>query len=68
MLLKIKKIRMSKGIEQVKLAHAAGITPSTLSAIETGKVSNPETETLRKIAVALGVSIGDLFASDEASE
>jgi transcriptional regulator with XRE-family HTH domain len=49
---------------QEDLAHEAGISTSTLSRIERG-LHQPSLPTLRKIAVALGVSLADLIAASE---
>jgi len=40
---------------QVRLAEEAGISPTTVSGIENGRISRPDFGTLRKLAVALGV-------------
>jgi transcriptional regulator with XRE-family HTH domain len=44
---------------QEDLAHEAGISTSTLSRVERG-LHQPSLPTLRKLAVALGVSLADL--------
>jgi transcriptional regulator with XRE-family HTH domain len=49
---------------QEDLAHEAGISTSTLSRIERG-LHQPSLPTLRKIAVALGVSLADLIDASE---
>jgi transcriptional regulator with XRE-family HTH domain len=55
----IRKLRLKGGATQKTLAGNAGITIATLSQIERGE-SNPTWDTLKKIASALGVSMGDL--------
>ena len=40
---------------QLRLAEEAGISPTTVSGIESGRISRPHFGTLRKLAVALGV-------------
>ena len=40
---------------QVRLAEEAGISPTTVSGIENGRISRPHFGTLRKLAGALGV-------------
>ena len=40
---------------QVRLAREAGISPTTVSGIESGRISRPHFGTLRKLAGALGV-------------
>jgi transcriptional regulator with XRE-family HTH domain len=49
----IKEIRKSKGMNQIDLANAAGITQAALSGIENGK--RPGIETLKKICETLKV-------------
>jgi transcriptional regulator with XRE-family HTH domain len=48
--------RVSQGLSQAQIARAAGITPTALSRIETGKAS-PTLRTLDLIAAALGHSL-----------
>jgi transcriptional regulator with XRE-family HTH domain len=57
----IREFRTKRGISQEDLAHEAGVTTSTLSSIERGR-SNPTWATVKGIAAALGVSMGDLAA------
>jgi transcriptional regulator with XRE-family HTH domain len=61
----IRRLREGKGWNQAELAVYAGIGPSGVSQIETGK-RNPSAATLQKIAEALGVEISDLFPNVEA--
>lgn len=58
----IKLLRGDRPQEDV--AHAAGISTSTLSRIERG-LHQPSLPTLRKIAAALGVSLTDLIDAAE---
>jgi len=46
---------------QVRLAEEAGISPTTVSGIENGRISRPHFGTLRKLAVALGVEPEELL-------
>src|SRR5215218_3000405 len=46
---------------QVRLAEEAGISPTTVSGIESGRISRPHFGTLRKLAVALGVEPEELL-------
>lgn len=57
----IRALRSKIGISQEDLAHQAGVTTSTLSSIERGR-SNPTWATIKGIAAALGVSMGQLAA------
>lgn len=46
---------------QVRLAEEAGISPTTVSGIENGRISRPHFGTVRKLAVALKVDPDDLL-------
>jgi transcriptional regulator with XRE-family HTH domain len=46
---------------QVRLAGEAGVSPTTVSGIENGRISRPHFGTVRKLAVALGVEPEDLL-------
>ncbi len=55
----LKRLREDRGITQEQLAFDAGITVSALSRIERG-LNSPGWTTVRRIADALGVSLGEL--------
>lgn len=55
----IRQLREKQGLTQEAVAHDAGITTATLGVIERGH-SNPTWATLKGIAAALGISMGDL--------
>jgi len=55
----IRQLREKRGTTQEDLAHEADITTGTLSLIERGH-ANPTWGTLKGIAAALGVSMGEL--------
>lgn len=59
---KIKKARKEKILTQEELAIKAGVTYTTLSKIESGQVTNPTINTLKKIADALKVSVDDIIS------
>ncbi len=59
---RIRALREAKGIAQEVFAYEAGIDRSYYGAIERGKYS-PTAINLAKIAVALGVEVGELFPS-----
>ena len=46
---------------QVRLAEEAGVSPTTVSGIENGRISRPHFGTLRKLAAALGVEPENLL-------
>lgn len=57
---KIKKIRESKDLTQEMLAEQAHLSWSFISRIERGK-SHPRPASLKRIADALGVQVGDFY-------
>lgn len=63
----IRALREKRGLSQEGLAPQAGITPGTLSLIERGE-ANPTWGTIKGIAAALGVSIGELAKLSEKFE
>ena len=65
--LAIRELRENAGISQEDLAHAAGVTTGTISAIERGR-SNPTWATAKAIAAALDVSLTELASRSEKLE
>jgi transcriptional regulator with XRE-family HTH domain len=57
---RIKALRAERQLQQRQLAEKAGLTPSMLSQIESGRLT-PSLHTLGKLAGALGVPIASLF-------
>jgi len=57
----IRQLREKRGATQEALAYEAGVTVGTLSLIERGK-SNPAWGSVKGIAKALGISLGELAA------
>lgn len=57
----IKRYRKEKGLSQRALVRASDVTYSELSKIEAGYIQNPGVITVKKIAMALGVSVDDLL-------
>src|SRR5215216_1482775 len=47
---------------QVRLAEEAGVSPTTVSGIESGRITRPHFGTLRKLARALGVEAEELVS------
>jgi Zn-dependent peptidase ImmA (M78 family)/transcriptional regulator with XRE-family HTH domain len=56
----IKAYRNQKGLSQSELANDTGLSESTIKKIESG-VTSPRVNTLRYIALALGVRLSDLL-------
>ncbi len=59
---RIKSLRAERQLQQRQLAEKAGLTPSLLSQIESGRLT-PSLPTLGKLAGALGMPIASLFES-----
>ena len=57
----IKRYRLQKGISQDKLSKLADVAFHTVVKIESGNTPNPTIDTVKKIAVALGVNINELI-------
>ena len=57
---RIKALRSERALQQRQLAEKAGLTPSMVSQIESGRLT-PSLNTLGKIAGALSVPIASLF-------
>ena len=57
----VRQLREKRGATQETVARDAGITTATLSLVERGQ-ANPTWDTLKKIATALGSSMGELGA------
>jgi transcriptional regulator with XRE-family HTH domain len=53
---RIKALRLERDLQQRQLAEKAGLTPSMISQIESGRLT-PSLHTLGKVAGALGVTI-----------
>ena len=63
-MLEIRRLRRERGWNQTELAFHAGLAPSVISQVENGK-RDPSAGTLRKLANALEVEVGDLFPKAE---
>ena len=61
-------IRERRMWTQGRLAEEAGVSPTTVSGIESGRISRPHFGTLRKLASALGVDPGELVSRPSPSE
>src|ERR671913_595268 len=65
---RLESIRRLRMWTQVRLAREAGVSPTTVSGIETGKIGRPHFGTLNKLALALGVAPEELLDSREPAE
>jgi transcriptional regulator with XRE-family HTH domain len=62
---RLKALRTAAGLTQMQLATAAGLTLSSVTQMEAGKVANPRLDTLQALAKALGCSLDDLGRNDD---
>src|SRR5919112_6508560 len=65
---RVANIRLMRMWTQARLAQEAGVSPTTVSGIETGKIGRPHFGTLGKLARALGVAPEELLDSREPLE
>jgi transcriptional regulator with XRE-family HTH domain len=65
---RVGNVRRLRMWTQVRLAREAGVSPTTVSAIETGKIVRPHFGTLGKLARALRVAPEELLGSRESVE
>ncbi len=63
----VRRLREEKGLTREATAFRAGITTGSLANVELAGAC-PSWETVRRIACALGLSIGQLAAAIEAAE
>lgn len=61
----VRMLRLAKGMNQVELAKASGLSAPTISRIENGKIKQVKSEALKQLAEALGVSVDDLIGQTE---
>ena len=61
-------IRERRMWTQARLAEEAGVSPTTVSGIESGRISRPHFGTLRKLARALGVEPEELVSPSSLAE
>jgi transcriptional regulator with XRE-family HTH domain len=62
---RVQNVRLLRMWTQARLAKEAGISPTTVSGIETGKIGRPHFGTFGKLARALGVAPEELLDSRE---
>ena len=65
---RVQNIRRLRMWTQARLAREAGVSPTTISGIETGKIVRPHFGTLGKLARALRVAPEELLDSRESIE
>jgi transcriptional regulator with XRE-family HTH domain len=57
----IRRLREAEGLTQEQLAKQADVTQGYIAQLESGLKKNPSLPTLKKLARALGVSVGELL-------
>jgi transcriptional regulator with XRE-family HTH domain len=65
---RVQNVRLMRMWTQARLAREAGVSPTTVSGIETGKIGRPHFGTLEKLARALRVAPEELLDSRESVE
>lgn len=63
---RVRAARQAAGLTQQRLAEAIGNRQGYVTALESGG-GNPTVQTLFRIALALGISVGSLFPEDSAT-
>jgi transcriptional regulator with XRE-family HTH domain len=65
---RVQNVRLMRMWTQARLAKEAGVSPTTVSGIETGKIGRPHFGTIDKLALALDVAPEELLDSREPLE
>jgi transcriptional regulator with XRE-family HTH domain len=60
---KIKEIREEIGMTQAELSIKSGVSRTIINGLETGRTTTTTTDTLKKIAAALGKKVSEIFFS-----
>ena len=63
--IRLRELRLAKGLTQVQLAELCGMPQSTISRIESGNTTGVDFETLDRVAAALGVHPSELIVYDK---
>jgi transcriptional regulator with XRE-family HTH domain len=58
--MKLKALRIARGLTQVELAKKMKMKQTYIAQLETGVEANPTLDTLRRLAKALKVTVGEL--------
>jgi transcriptional regulator with XRE-family HTH domain len=59
--IRLRELRLAKGLTQVELARKAGIRQATVSGLETGRTKRVDFPVLERLAAVLGVAPHRLF-------
>ena len=58
---RLREIRKKQRYSQQLLAKESGVSRATITGIETGRIQNTTSDTLMKLANALGVTVQEIF-------
>lgn len=58
---KLEEVRKRIGLTQTQLSEKSGVSRTIISGLESGRIIVTTTGTLKKLANALGVKVGDIF-------
>lgn len=58
---RVKQKRQELKLSQAELADKSGVSRATISALENGDLKRTTTDTLIKLANALGCTVGEIF-------
>lgn len=61
---RLREVRKKQRYSQQLLAKESGVSRATIIGIETGRIQNTTSDTLMKLANALGVTVRDIFFTD----
>jgi transcriptional regulator with XRE-family HTH domain len=56
------RLRRAAGLTQHELANLSGVSRSTIAVLELDRRDNPNSETLRRLAAAVGVPASTFFS------
>ena len=63
----LRELRVSRGVSTTTVAQATGITPGHVSALETGRSTNPTIGVLRLLAAYYDIPVSDLLQEEASS-
>jgi transcriptional regulator with XRE-family HTH domain len=65
---RLRELRTAAGLTQQALAFKAGLSVSVVAHIESGRIPDPRLSTLRALAKAMGVALGEFLEEEEKPE
>jgi transcriptional regulator with XRE-family HTH domain len=63
--MRLKQLRAAKGMTQLGLSRATGLSLSIIAQLEQGETSNPRLNTVKALAKALGCTLDELAGEDD---